>query len=284
MSISALSASGDFPPVPGVPVRYVPFLVQTHRTHSVAQQAKALGLSDRRAEALRAALYKAGVLHPNNRASRPRTPERVDRARRLLESGATPGEVAKAVGASIHAVQRAIEKHAGVTLGELRRGYTAEQAAEMMGVCYTTVRLWIDYGHLQARRYDSWVDRRKRKGAVGRTHWHIERDALLDFVRLRPLWMTYEPEGITDPAIRTLAQAARRECPGRWVRFSEIAETLHYGRATVTNWYRDGRWPGPDWEVIRWGKTYYLWLPPHTALPGPPLARSSWETRRKRAA
>lgn len=272
-----MSAPTTIPTVPGVPARVVAHLLATHRTQSAREQAQALGLSVGRVETCRWRLYRAGLLDKQQRARRrPWAPEEVERARWLLADGCTPAEAAAALGRTVDGLRRALVSYAGVPLGRARGGRTLEELVALFRCGRGTPALWVRAGYLRAQRYGPEPPIPARRGrrppprVHDTRHWHVTRDALLDFVGVRAAWMTYRAEDIQDADLRAYALARRREVPGRWVRFTEVARTLGYERQTVYGWHVARGWPGVGWEVVRWGRTLYLWLPPHTALPGSP--------------
>lgn len=272
MGVPASRVSG-IPDVPGVPAHAAAFLIETHASLTPRQQAERLKKGESTVQKYRKRLYEAGLIHPEARASRKLwSAERVARARSLMREGMTPHEVAAAMGSSYWALQRALLKHCGETIGDVKSGLTIEEAADALGICTTTVRLLITAGLIVARKYG----RTKRR----RGRWHIERAALVDFVRDHRAWMVYEARFVRDDALRTVALAARQARPGRWISFVDVSRMLGFVAHTAGRWYARGAWPGPGWEVATWGNVRYLWLPPHTALPEAPAKRNPWLKRK----
>lgn len=269
MQASQSFASGSV----NVPDEARDYLIRTHSALKSTEQAKHLGKSVSTVEKWRGRLYEADLLRMEDRAGRRVwTAERVERARGLIAMGQTPHEAARALGNSYYSMQRALRKHGGQTIAELKTGYTVQDAAHALGICSTTVKLLLEAKLLRGRRYGG----KRRSGG----RWHIERPALVDFVRERRAWMVYEARFIRDEDLRTLALAARKSQPGEWVRFVDLSHEMGLARHTVGRWYAKGVWPGDGWDVAVWGITYFLWVPPHTAIPGQPAKRDPWIKRR----
>jgi hypothetical protein len=163
------------------------------------------------------------------------TKARLFRLMGLLEQGRSDVEIGKVLGCSSNAVNLARKRH-GIKPRRLQR-LTARAVARTMGVaCAKTVAHWIHDGFLPAHRVH---------GFAGRPMWHVDHDALWDFIADERTWHLWTPERITDTGLRRHAEQVRGEV--RFLTPREFAEMAFVQHSTVNQWIHKGWLPARRW-------------------------------------
>lgn len=262
-----------------VPLPAVTLLLETHTTHSPTEQAALLGVKVTTVHHYRRLLYRARLLdRAQRKVRRPYGTEEPQRAAQLARQGATLRELAASLRRTEADISEMLAAFGGLRHLRAQGGadawYSAEQAAQLLGVPRRMMCRWCQSGIVAAERTKQDMPRRRgprrpRGGPVG-GFYRISRPALADFLRDRRSWMEYSAAGICDADLRQLAQSVRAAAGGRWEKLRPLAGNPAPG--TYARWRAQG-WPGPAWQVVRSGSADWLWLPARTAPPSPPRRR-----------
>lgn len=244
------------------------YLVQTHDTVSMLDQAKQLGLSPGGVKRRRARLAAAGRIDPADRAAhRPFGDDEIAAVRRLYVQGYSVESIGAMRQISEHRVWRMLntgprpERPMFYTRGDVQRLFSASAS---------TIDAWLARG---------WLTPAKSQPNNPRSHHRWTRADLADFVRLRAAWPAYAASQITDPELRRLAEAARAESGGEWVSYKELASRLGVAYTTLKNWtYRYGYLR--DVETTSYGPASYIWQPRGTPAPAIPAQLQAYYQRR----
>lgn len=222
------------------------FLIDSHATHTVVDQAAHLQRSEASILGHRRALIAAGQLRIVDR--RPWTAEESARALEMLRDGAVPRRVAAALHRTRDAVVVHIKRHYG-SLDEVRwpregaRVRTLGALATLFTVNHEQVIRWIDWGWLRAQRTS------RKRGA--RTL--ISDSAIWEFIANRETWIGWTPAHITDPDWQEQAQWFRDRAGGQWLTTRQAARQAGCGQTTIGNSIRAKQIP-----AIRRGKEHWF--------------------------
>lgn len=147
-----------------------------------------------------------------------------------FEAGKSDGEIALLMGMTENAVHLRKKKLGLSSRTTPRKGMTARQVADRLGVpCSKTIARWITTGLLTARQA-------YRQGP--HRVWFISEQAVLDFLSTSDHWHEWEPERITDPAWRRHADTVRGDV--RFITLGEAARRFSVEHRTVHAWDRKG--------------------------------------------
>jgi len=226
------------------------FLVVAYQTVSVKQIAAMLEISDKTVQRYLTPLRRRGLIAETMRVHRrPSAPAEYEAVRELLTQGYSRGVVAMLLGVTPVRVHQIAAR-----LGVSSRGrypkpapYGVPQVAKMFCVSRLTVIRWVSNGWLPDLRPDA-----ARNKSVA--HWW-HGDDLVTFVRDRRTWPAWSPATLTDPALRRIAEEARREAGGQWMYRCEIARYLNIPDASLKLWTRRGLFA---WREEGYGRA--LWL------------------------
>lgn len=176
------------------------------------------------------------------------TPRAIEEARHLFEAeGWTVRRLADHYGVTYHDVRNAFLHTYGTVKRQNR--VTALELSRILGhPSNACVRRWIRDGELPA------TPGKSHKATVGYADLWIPRTAVMDFLARQDKWMRWEPERITDPALRAHARSLRGAVSWRWLHVAhDAAAMLYTNRRTVEGWIRDGYLPavkeGGYWYV-----------------------------------
>lgn len=204
--------------------------------------------------------FAAGELTPKIRGDA-WTPEQEDRLASLLERYVPMARIAALLGRRESAVQaRAHLLHLRVLRAD---GYPLGTVAAMLGVGDHTVARWVRCGWLAARQ----LPIRFGQGFAR----VVQHEALLAFLTDECYWHLWEPERITDSALREWALELRQGV--RFVGTREAARLLFVSEGRINQLIHQGKLPaakgmrGPNWRL----RVDQLVLP-------------EWEPRRRGAA
>lgn len=231
------------------------FLVDTHASLTVAEQAAALGRPEQGVTRQRTHLSRAGKIRVEESAMLTKLwkPEEDDKIRDWIERGYSVRRIAKELRRSVSSIyDRVADYHGGVT--KLRNGLlavrTLKQTAELFGVPYQVATDWIRYGWLKAKRNAG----KKPAKAHERHYYLITDEALITFIENRQTWPTWEPKWIADSDWRRVAEEARADAEGRWLTTKQIALQRGVSEECVCKWCRVYGLP-----AHQIGRRYYVW-------------------------
>lgn len=193
-------------------------------------QARQLGLPVTRIMATRRRLAEAGMIarRPSHRGP-DWTIAEIDQALELVDEGYSLDEIASRVRCKRDAVKVKLTR---LKVSHLRRDYllNARRIAHILGLgCAKTVTRWIALG---------WLPGQAARPGEGCT-WRITWDALKDFLAIPDYWMAWQPERITDLALREWAMELRKDQP-RWLSVGQVANRYCVGVHSVNDWIRKG--------------------------------------------
>lgn len=231
------------------------FLIETHATLSVAEQARHLGRSYKAVSERRRILTAQGQIDPTRRAVlRLWSSDDAVLVELMLQRGSSLTFVARKIGRSVSAIRHYLKRNSK-TVTEYRAAdnvRTAIDVARLFGVHPSSVPRWIRRGWLRARHNKAQRNDRKRK--KGAAQYLITDDDITAFVERRDAWFAWEPRHITDRDWREFAEECRTATGERWLTATEIAERWHYSPTTIRGYCRMGKVPG-----VLYGRTYYVW-------------------------
>lgn len=244
------------------------FLVDTHATYTVAKQARLLRRSVASVRQKRHLLIQAGVLPEHMRAaSRPWSDDEKELLIGLIQAGTSTREVAKRLNRTVASVHGYCEVELGGVLAirqnALASVRTRRQVAQLFGVSETVARRWAKKHWLWGRR--NWGQRESTDAK--RRSWLFTDEAIQKFVHIREAWMTWDPEGITDPGWREYAQDVRAKAGGYWIKSTEAAALRHYSEQSAWRWIAEYGLP-----AYFDGNTHWVWSTDLDAFV-PPLER-----------
>ncbi len=182
--------------------------------------------------------------------------ERGDELIRLMEEHRSWDEIGRIMGNAVKYLQaRAVES--GVTL-RTSNGYTMAEVGRMMGVDSKAVGWWIDQGWLRDHR----TKQRQGRGFLRM----VEHDDLVAFLEREDTWPAWDPERITDPALREWTSELRRgirfytttqAAPFLFITPLGLQKAIREGRVRAIkvgpNWYLRSDWIRPMGEARRTG-------------------------------
>ncbi len=214
------------------------YIIRTWGRLSVAQQAKARGVSESWICRLRSELLRAGRVSHETRHGSPRWPRRAaEQIRRMRQDGASAIEIAATFGRSVEALHvfcrtRQIDM-------TTRAAWDARSAARLLDVGKDVMASWRDI---------------LAPGTPPKRPWSVSRRQLIAFVADRRYWPHYSPERINDPEIAAAARYARRMAGGEWLHSTAWAQQHHLADTTVRRWCQRGRL-----DAIKAGRAWYVW-------------------------
>ncbi len=157
---------------------------------------------------------------------------------------------------------RRLADHYGVTYHDVRNAFlhtygtakrqnrvTALELSRILGhPSNACVRRWIRDGELPA------TPGKSHKATVVYADLWIPRTAVMEFLTRQDKWMCWEPERITDPALRAHARSLRGAVSWRWLHVAHDAVgVLLVNRNSIEEWIRGGYLPavkeGGYWYV-----------------------------------
>ena len=262
----------------GVPVRAAAYLISSHATATVEEQAAHLDLPTRRVYRQRSALYRAGLLdHTQSYETRQRRRGNdghlLSRVRDLTAQGWSQAAIATTLRQPLGRIERLVAGLGGAAAVRID-GLSLCEVSRLMGVPDEAVRQWIDAGWLVATRNPPPPRRAGRppQSRRERGQWRVSRIALRTFVRCRDAWPSYGVATITDDELRDLARTSRATASGRWLSRKELAFACGVGESTIHQWISTYSWLA-DWPTTRYGKAVYHWQRDGVALVPPEHAR-----------
>lgn len=251
----------------------VQFLIDTHSTFSITEQADRLGMSYQMVRWKRSWLVDRGVLQVERRKNNPLyPPDTKDLIVGWLQEGWSIRVIAKRLKRTVGGIKWFCRKHGiqpyEVRHREIARVYTAKELSRIFGVNDRVITRWIAAKKLKARRDGS----RGTKPHKSVPFWRITDESVLAFLADRSMWPTWNVEGITDPDLRTYAAELRLQAGGHWMSSQQIARRYHYSQSAAQAWYRQGFFS--DMRVIVCYCKWYVWS---ADLAGfvPPLERQT---------
>lgn len=166
----------------------------------------------------------------------------------LVADGAQHGEAARRIGLSKGHLQRVSARYGGARALRRQAGtLNGFQVAQLLGVHACMVGRYVRVG-LRAR-------------VRGPNAFTTTRRNLIAFLRDRRSFLRIDPQRITDPTLRAVAERARATAGGRWMGTQEIAAALYYSQQRVRIFIQQGRWVG---EQMRYWNHWYGWVPDGT--------------------
>jgi transposase len=221
-------------------------LIKLHEL-PIAVQSKRIGIAAGTIQNYRSALIQAGLIPPKRRIT---TASDAARMRRLYVQGYSIKAIAPRVGMN--------RKHCGSVLRGAMRAetWTANQIKRLFMVSIATVRWWRDRDWLPLVTSDAYTS-----GSPQRA----DRAMLARFVHVREAWPSYAPGQISDPALRAIAEHARRHAGGHWASVPELAAAAHLDRDSLTQRLRHG-WLA-DWPQVYYGRFRFVWWADGVELP-----------------
>jgi hypothetical protein len=192
----------------------VDYLIATHPTRSVAEQARALKRSPYSVLQKRRILHQAGRISPAERARFRRwTNAELAELHELIRDGLSLGIIAGRLRRTKGALIQRINED-GVSVGSIRRDglfkvRTLTDIEVMFGVHWSKARRWVTNGWLKAQSTRARLNVRTQR--VKGAHILISDLALQEFLDNPAAWGDYDPARITDPDWREAAIEARRE-------------------------------------------------------------------------
>jgi hypothetical protein len=249
-----------------VPVATAAYLIRTHATATIEEQARHLACTPHRVRKMRSLLYRAELLDPaQSRDMRQRRKARdghlVSRVRDLTAKGWSQAAVADALHQPLGRVEGIVHSLGGASALRTDDGLSLCQAAHLMGVKDDAVRCWVNRGWLAVTRNPG-----------GRnTMFRVSRIALRAFVRCRAAWPSLSVSTIRDVELRELARVARATAGGQWRSRKELALACAVDESTIHDWIANG-WLA-DWETTTYSKSIFHWQRDGATLVPPPNAR-----------
>jgi len=165
--------------------------------------------------------------------------------RQIIDDGGDYAGVAKALGRSeIGVVLHA--RRTNYRLTHTKAQLTAAQIGRLLGLPdqkivgrWITAYKWLE--GKKAGKYDQ----------IYRVTW----EALLTMMQDHRTWMAWQPERITDSALKEWAEELRRG-KGRWLRPSEVGKLKGVGSYTPAAWIEKGLFKR-DEDVVRYGNWWF---------------------------
>jgi hypothetical protein len=180
---------------------------------------------------------------------RPWTDEEMWKLQDLIDQGYGYRDIAQRMQRSPKAIQTRAKRCAYRPL-KAPHILTAIEVARVLGIPYMqTVRLWIRNG---------WLKARDARNPSKKPIWRIQQSDLTKFLGNEKYWFAWQPETVTDSALREWAEEARQGKP-RWLTVKEVAARYCVSTWAVCKWIREQGLP-----ATRYGK-YYVWEPDLTA-------------------
>ena len=173
----------------------------------------------------------------------------------LLDQGLSDAAIARRLKRTPEAISLTRKRHG--LKSRSSRLMSARMVADLMGVgCAKSVIAWIEHGYLAGKRGP-------RRGPY--RQWQVDEEALWRFIENRYHWHRWEPERITDPALREWAMELRAGV--RFLTPGEVAWRCCVDASAVNVWIHNGLLP-----AVRNGN----WLVRESDLEGfvPPHQRS----------
>lgn len=229
-------------------------LIAMERT-PIREQAESLGLAYTTVKQYRSAMIKAGLVRPLTKCA---TAADVRRLRVLAANGYGIAGAAQCLEMSDSQVAELASRH------KIRFGHGwwhLTGLESLMGVSEDAITHWRAREWLTPQA--SSEPRGKRHGYRG-IYLRVNHRDLVAFLSIREAWMTYAPEGIQDAELRRIAQMYRDTAGGRWVSAKELAGMAYLHITSLRKRLARG-WPG--WEMARYGRMRFFWMPTGAALP-----------------
>jgi hypothetical protein len=221
------------------------FLIDTHASLSVRQQAERLQRTYNSVRVRRSELRARGLLSDTARAkNRPWTQAERDMLIGMLHDGLGLRTIANRMpGRTFYAIEGYCERH-GISINDVRQGeitgvHTASQVGVMFGVPHWEVIRWIRRKWLYGRQ-DLKRAKGVRKSRVLKPYFRVTDQSLVEFIKDRRYWPAWNVECMTDPFWREFAAEQRQQAGGHWLSTPEVAAQLHYTTSTVYGWYKAG--------------------------------------------
>lgn len=243
-----------------VPYSAAAYLIASHATATIKEQAAHLGTTRKTIDTYRVRLTRAGLLNADEglRAqSILRKQGERDRIIRLLKTGITVAEVAEACEASTTLVRRVAALYGGVeALQSSARRLTLRAVAGLFSLDEGQFREIVQLGYLNAPRREATrgVGRNYKKRATIHT---IAMSDVYDFIRVKDAWPRYSLSMITDPELRRYAALQRSAAGGVWRSFGELCDLADISKGTGYTWLKKGWLTG--WERVRYARIVYYW-------------------------
>lgn len=238
------------------------FLIDTHSTLKVAEQAARLERPKGSTRQRRSELTRRGLIDPTKRkAARPWTRQEHDMLIGWLQDGLGLRTIANRMpGRTYYAIEGYIER-AGLSVIQIRSNNiaqvrTAAETADLFGVPHWRVVRWIHYKWLYGRR-DLKRARGVRKVKVQKPYYRVTDESLIAFIKDRRYWPAWSVEEMTDPFWREFAVEQRAAAGGEWVSTPELARRMRYSTSTVHGWYVRGLLT--EIEATEIDHTRYFW-------------------------
>lgn len=237
------------------------FVIDTAAALTTAQQAARLGMSPNAVKERRSLLRAQGRLTtPGGAGFRPWTPQEDDDLRELIAEGLPPIAVIRRFRQrhkrTENAVRNRIDRLGGLTAMRAPRAilriWSQHEVADLFGASIHLPGIWIRRGWLHA----DYSRRRRNYERRGGPRALITDAALADFLLVRAAWPSYDPARITDPIWREVAQEARAEAGGHWVRATDLARAWGFAPLGFARLITDCPWP---LTTTMWGKANYVW-------------------------
>jgi hypothetical protein len=158
------------------------------------------------------------------------------------DNGASFDEIGKALHRSGGAVKAMIELNGGLARRK-RVGMRAAQVSRLLGINpgNKTVLRWIERYGLKAKNV-CLVD--------GFNFWHIDWMDLMEWLEDENHFMAYDPERVTEPALREHLIEIRADHPGWWT-VGQVAEYWQCSTILVNSWFQRGKLPS-----VKYGNHY----------------------------
>jgi hypothetical protein len=243
--------------------RILAFVLATHKSHTIKQQAVALKCSQRKIEQARKQLINDGIIKYHRSAW---TLEEDEELIDALRMGLPLHRIARRELLQ-HRTMNAIRYRAVVLGGSraIRHGVQAEQSisaarsakavARLLGIPYSLMS-WLIRESVPTNPHRPFEYNRagytQPKNTRKPWRYWISDDALMTFLDNKHYWMLYKPEHITDDDWAEYARQARAQADGHWLSVQTIADELHYSRHAVIQWIKRGKLAGTKVKNQLW--------------------------------
>lgn len=225
------------------------YLIATHETLTMEQQAEALGVSRHTLGRWRERLYAQDRITVERRAGMARISAAETQAiARLWAQGLSGPAIAERRGISRHRVDYCL-KLAGA-LGQPRAVLiSGAELARLFNVSSSLVVRWVRRGWMPTIR----TGRDDRASSYGWT-----RDDLEAFIANRETWVAWAPAQLADPALHARARALRAAAGGQWHQFGALFQRIGISRETGSRWTLAGLFGARP--QLHYGSSRFVWL------------------------